>query len=183
MATNEQFKMKSKGERTAFDKRVARASGQITLAAAKREAEQQKQREATLAKMWDKVDLLDMSEQGHGVNRFRNLMLENAETGKPPMIFTKPSEVARDPVDVAFGDKDFTGKNIIAVADGAAIGQDELKQLQGAFADGFTLVGRDSSLGVNYAEYEQLLGPNDAVVVLHEVAHQEQPQPQDILEA
>lgn len=169
MAITEKFEIKATNERSAFDKRLARVGGRLSIERAKLAD----RRDTVLAKMWNKVDALDMSEQGSGLKRLNSLLLANAETGKPPMIFTKPSEEARDPLDVAFGDKNFSGKDILAVADGAALGQGEIETLQKVFPDGVTIVGQNSNIGVNYADYEHFLRPNDAVVVLHEAEPQE----------
>lgn len=175
MATKEKFQIQPSVETSPLSKRLARTIGRSAL----EEQQRQHGREKLIAQLQDKVSKLDMTEQGNGANKLNALLLENAETGNPPMIFIKTSEKPRDAVDVAFGDKDFSGKNIVAVNDEAQIGQYELKQLQTAYPDGLTVVGRDSGLAINYADYEQLLRPTDAVVALHEapkepVAHIEQ---------
>lgn len=168
----ETFQIEATKPRSKFDRRIVHASGNIALEQAKLEAARQNERDMILAKMWDKVDLLDTSKEGNGTKQVAALILESLKSEKLPMIFTKASDEPREPNDVAFGNNDMSDRNIVAVAEGAIIGQEDLKQLKTAFKDGLTVVGRNSNFDINYADYEDLLGPHDAVVVLHEAEAQ-----------
>lgn len=178
MVTKEKFQIKPP-ERSSFDRRVAQATGLVALDQARREAA----RIEVLGKMRDKVGLLDTSREGNGAALVTALMLESLESsGEKPGIYVKPAESAetvRQKDDIAFGNNDMSDRNILRIVPGAKFGQKDMEEIQAVFKDGVTFLGDEDVLKTIPNEaYDNILGPNDAVVVLHQAKAELQPHPE-----
>ncbi|MCA9332785.1 hypothetical protein KDA00_02830 [Candidatus Saccharibacteria bacterium] len=157
MSAETGFRLDSKKGPGQWAKRAAKASGKLAVAEARRAEAAEKH-----------FTTLEMTADGGGIDRLNQIMFKNAlDTGKPPMIFTKPTKEGRDPIDVAFGDKDFTGKNIVELNGDSTLSEDTLRIAQDAYPEGMTIVGSIDSNEVSIADFDRILRPQDAVVFMH----------------